>query len=84
MADLGGAVLAGSPADFGKLIAEETEKWAKVIKFANIARSNPTRGYSITVDTRIRSCACPLWVRNDKIQSDHNGSAFGCIATKGA
>src|SRR5262249_11710937 len=32
----GGAVLAGSPADFGKFIADETEKWAKVIKFANI------------------------------------------------
>jgi tripartite-type tricarboxylate transporter receptor subunit TctC len=28
--------LVGSPADFGKLIADETEKWAKVIKFANI------------------------------------------------
>jgi len=36
IADLGGTVLAGSPADFGKLIAEETEKWAKVIKFAGI------------------------------------------------
>jgi tripartite-type tricarboxylate transporter receptor subunit TctC len=36
IADLGGTVLAGSPADFGKLIADETEKWAKVIKFANI------------------------------------------------
>jgi tripartite-type tricarboxylate transporter receptor subunit TctC len=35
-ADLGGSVLAGSPAAFGKLIAEETEKWAKVVKFANI------------------------------------------------
>jgi tripartite-type tricarboxylate transporter receptor subunit TctC len=35
-ADLGAAVLAGSPADFGKLIAEETEKWAKVIRAANI------------------------------------------------
>jgi tripartite-type tricarboxylate transporter receptor subunit TctC len=35
-ADLGGIVLAGSPADFGRLIAEETEKWAKVVKFANI------------------------------------------------
>ena len=35
-ADLGGAVLPGSPADFGKLIGDETEKWAKVIKFANI------------------------------------------------
>ena len=35
-ADLGGSVLSGSPADFGKLIADETEKWSKVIKFANI------------------------------------------------
>jgi tripartite-type tricarboxylate transporter receptor subunit TctC len=32
----GGTVLPGSPADFGKLIADETEKWAKVIKFAGI------------------------------------------------
>jgi tripartite-type tricarboxylate transporter receptor subunit TctC len=35
-ADLGGAVLAGSPADFGKLIADETEKWGKVIRAAHI------------------------------------------------
>ena len=35
-ADLGAAVLAGSPADFGKLIAEETEKWGKVIRAAGI------------------------------------------------
>jgi len=34
LADLGGTVLAGSPADFGKLIGEETEKWAKVVKFS--------------------------------------------------
>jgi tripartite-type tricarboxylate transporter receptor subunit TctC len=36
IADLGATVLAVSPADLGKLIAEDTEKWAKVIKFANI------------------------------------------------
>jgi len=36
LADLGGTVLAGSPADFGKFIAEETEKWGKVIRAANI------------------------------------------------
>jgi tripartite-type tricarboxylate transporter receptor subunit TctC len=36
LADLGGMLLAGSPADFGKLIADETEKWAKVIRAANI------------------------------------------------
>jgi tripartite-type tricarboxylate transporter receptor subunit TctC len=35
-ADLGAAVLAGTPADFGKLIAEETEKCAKVVKFGGI------------------------------------------------
>jgi tripartite-type tricarboxylate transporter receptor subunit TctC len=35
-ANLGGTVLPGSPANFGKLVADETEKWAKVIKFANI------------------------------------------------
>src|SRR5262245_52459423 len=36
LADLGGTALAGSPADFGKLIADETEKWGKVIRAANI------------------------------------------------
>jgi tripartite-type tricarboxylate transporter receptor subunit TctC len=35
-ADLGGMVLPGSSADFGKLIRDETEKWAKVIRAANI------------------------------------------------
>jgi tripartite-type tricarboxylate transporter receptor subunit TctC len=35
-ADLGHTVLMGSPADFGKLIADETEKWGKVIRAANI------------------------------------------------
>jgi tripartite-type tricarboxylate transporter receptor subunit TctC len=34
IADLGGIVRAGSPADFGKIITEETEKWAKVVKFS--------------------------------------------------
>jgi len=33
---VGGTALAGTPADFGKLIADETEKWAKVVKFAGI------------------------------------------------
>jgi tripartite-type tricarboxylate transporter receptor subunit TctC len=36
LADFGGRALVGSPADFGRLIVEETEKWAKVVKFANI------------------------------------------------
>ena len=36
LADLGGEVLALSPADFGKLIADETEKWGNVIRALNI------------------------------------------------
>jgi len=36
LADGGGTMLAGAPADFGKLIGAETEKWAKVIKVAGI------------------------------------------------
>jgi tripartite-type tricarboxylate transporter receptor subunit TctC len=34
LGDLGGTALPGSPADFGKLIADETEKWGKVVKFS--------------------------------------------------
>jgi len=36
LADVGATVLAGSPADFGKLIGEETERWGKVVKFAGM------------------------------------------------
>ena len=36
LAEMGGTVLQGSPADFGKLLADETQKWGDVIKFANI------------------------------------------------
>jgi tripartite-type tricarboxylate transporter receptor subunit TctC len=36
LADIGGAIFSGSPAEFGKLLADETEKWGKVIRAANI------------------------------------------------
>jgi tripartite-type tricarboxylate transporter receptor subunit TctC len=36
IAELGGSALSGSPAEFGKLVADETEKWARVIRAANI------------------------------------------------
>jgi tripartite-type tricarboxylate transporter receptor subunit TctC len=36
IADLGGTVFASSPADYGKLITDETEKWGKVVKFVGI------------------------------------------------
>jgi tripartite-type tricarboxylate transporter receptor subunit TctC len=35
-ADLGATVFPGSPAEFGKFIADETERWGKVVKFAGI------------------------------------------------
>jgi hypothetical protein len=33
---MGATTVAGSPADFGKLVADETEKWRKVVKFAGV------------------------------------------------
>jgi len=36
MAELGSEIFTGSPADFAKLVAEETEKWANVVKFAGL------------------------------------------------
>ena len=36
LAEWGAIALPGSPADFGKLITEETEKWGKVVKFAGV------------------------------------------------
>jgi tripartite-type tricarboxylate transporter receptor subunit TctC len=36
LADLGGTVVLGSPADFGKLVVDDKEKWAKVIRAAGI------------------------------------------------
>jgi hypothetical protein len=39
LADLGGTELAGSPADFGRLIVEETEKWGKVVRFSGAKAS---------------------------------------------
>jgi tripartite-type tricarboxylate transporter receptor subunit TctC len=37
LADLGGTVMAGTPADFGKVIADETEKWSKVVNAVGIS-----------------------------------------------
>ena len=57
LAVLGGTPLGGSPADFAKLIAEETEKWGKVIKFAGIKPEYKvnTMGYSIISRSAKRS-----------------------------
>ena len=37
LAEIGGMLTPGTPADFGKLVADETEKWAKVIKTGGVA-----------------------------------------------
>jgi tripartite-type tricarboxylate transporter receptor subunit TctC len=34
LADMGGMMINGTPAEFGRIIAEETDKWAKVVKFS--------------------------------------------------
>ena len=36
LTDIGGISIAGTPADFGKYVVDETDKWAKVIRAANI------------------------------------------------
>jgi hypothetical protein len=36
LADLGGNPIGGTPEDFGKVIAAETEKWRKVVEFAGV------------------------------------------------
>jgi hypothetical protein len=41
LAGWGATVLPGSPADFGKLIAKEIEKWGKVVKFRASKRIDP-------------------------------------------
>ena len=60
---LGATVLAGSPADFGRLIADESEKWGKVVKFAGLKPDNPTSttpfGESdLPVFRALSLCAC--------------------------
>jgi hypothetical protein len=57
LAELGGTVLAGSSADFGKLIAEE--KWAKVIKFAGIKPELSGGEYSVMPFREIAGAAEP-------------------------
>jgi tripartite-type tricarboxylate transporter receptor subunit TctC len=43
LGDLGDSAIAGSPADFSKLIAEETEKWGKVVKLSGASARLPKK-----------------------------------------
>jgi hypothetical protein len=63
LADMGGLVLSGSPVDFGRLIADETEKWARVTKFANpvfhvtaITRRRDALFQTLTIGGATMSC----------------------------
>ena len=61
-ADLGGTVFALSPVDFGKLIADETEKWAKVVKFARHQAGVTRRSGNI-----FRNVPICEWRPNDRV-----------------
>jgi tripartite-type tricarboxylate transporter receptor subunit TctC len=57
LADLGGTVIPGSPADFGRLVADEIEKWGKVVKFSGgLSNSRERAGRAVAV-------IGPLYVR---------------------
>ena len=60
VADMGGTVFAGSPADFGKLIADETEKWGKVIRRRTSRQSNPLEGIFHKFRSANPAVRCPL------------------------
>jgi tripartite tricarboxylate transporter family receptor len=71
LADFGGTPLPGSPVQFDKLIAEETEKWGKVIRAANIKagviRATPAK-YSVTSVRRMPLDVPPtLLARADEV-----------------
>ena len=59
MADLGSEPLSGSVADFAKLVAEETEKWANVVKFAGIRQSDKTL-HKIAICEMAGLMGCPV------------------------
>jgi tripartite-type tricarboxylate transporter receptor subunit TctC len=96
LADLGGTVLAGSPADFGKLIVDETEKWGKVVRFTGIkAAEAGRRAYSITFRYRNfgspaatslrgrRRDRCVLIIRNAARQAHREHRALARLARYG-
>jgi hypothetical protein len=48
IADLGYTAFSSSPGDFARFIAKETEKWAKVVKFAGFTAAQRSRAAAVT------------------------------------
>jgi tripartite-type tricarboxylate transporter receptor subunit TctC len=71
LADLGGKVLPGSPAEFGKLIADETEKWAKVVKFAGIKPGCDRRTFYKPRSAIATSSMSHMGPKRGKARSEH-------------
>jgi tripartite-type tricarboxylate transporter receptor subunit TctC len=63
IADMCDTVLSGSPADFGKLIADETEKWGKVVKFVGSGLTADGARYSVMSVSQNRSAHAACNVR---------------------
>jgi hypothetical protein len=53
---------AGTPAAFGKLIANENENWTKMIKFVGIKPERPHK-IPVACDPRVPSALCRVWVK---------------------
>ena len=49
LADLGGIPMPGTPADFGKVIADETDKWEKVVKFSGARSTEPRLSTEVVI-----------------------------------
>src|SRR5262249_45924839 len=73
LAALGNTVLPGSPADFGRLIAKETDKWAKVIKFANIKPEE-------AVDTPLDRRSCDHGICPSRLPASYPRGRYVCVS----
>src|SRR6516165_7537815 len=69
LADFGGTVLPGSPADYGRLIVAETNKWAKVIKFAGVRRVEFRQFIDVAFGSNSVIRRCRLNVRSARKQT---------------
>src|SRR6516225_4416437 len=75
LAEWGATALPGSPADFGNLIADETEKWAKVIKFESInPHDGPASAVGVAPLTELIVNPTRLWMERKITPATTQGS----------